>query len=107
MSKTRNEAIAEKMGYRLVIDDDIYPTEWWEDNKGEIVSTDAEIDFNDIFMAKLLQARMVENGWVIEISVFPGRFFATAKSLYGEFDSEAETEQSALVELFCKVYEIA
>lgn len=95
---TRNEAIA--------IADEMKFAE--DSHERHILLTwDEQLEGNKWCLVKLLQARMVEDGWVIEMAVFPGRFFATAKSLYGEFDSEAETEQSALVELFCKVYGIS
>ena len=119
MSKTRNEAIA------------VSKVMGWEYREYHGRQIFYDVDGNDLYLdqigtdtpsgnwiSKLLQVRMVEDGWFIQIDVEnrktkklkPNCNF-TVHAGFGK-DAEpyhfvvAETEPSAIVELFCKVYGI-
>jgi hypothetical protein len=101
---TCNEEIAEKMG-------------WDSDSQGlHVLETwDEQPEYNKLYLVKLLQQRMVEDGFRVKIWHTGDGVYADATS--GEGDnfkwhacSKREgwdnTEPAAIVELFCKVYGI-
>ena len=100
---TQNEKIAEVMGW----EPESYP--------GCAIG----LINKDIRLAKLLQAKMVQDGWIFYVE--QGRirkdYFAAAVAKDDEtsccpgtpevkFGAEADTEPAAIVALFCKVYGI-
>jgi hypothetical protein len=114
---TRNERIAKKMGWIKYFGNEPMITD-----SGHKVSflfirnPDGKIEFDitfDIATAKLLQARMVEDGWYIKINqskyVEP-QFWCDARSVASantyDYRAEDDTEPAALVALFVKVYGI-
>jgi hypothetical protein len=95
---TRNEMITEKMG-------------WDSDSQGlHVLETwDEQPEYNKLYLVKLLQQRMVDDGWSVEIwqhgdSPFP--FKAKALSDNNVIRVYGKTEPAAIVELFCTVYGI-
>jgi hypothetical protein len=112
---TRDEKIAEKMGWEWIVDEDVYHTEWWEDKNGTVISTNDVIDFNDIYIAHILIGRMVDDGLRVKIWHTADGVYADATSGEGDnfkwyVGSKREgwdnTFSPAVVELFCKVYGI-
>jgi hypothetical protein len=95
---TRNEMIAEKMG-------------WDSDSQGlHVLETwDEQPEYNKLYLVKLLQQRMVDDGWELAILI-DGKHFVGLAFWPGEQTSkhrvEAATEPAAIVELFCGGYAI-
>jgi hypothetical protein len=99
---TRNERIAEKMGWTV-------DKGYCFDNYNNCVAALDDIGIV-IDVAKLLQDRMVEDGWMISATFDKDTFgenvfiFRAIKDV--EFIEWSDTEPAALVALFCKVYGI-
>jgi hypothetical protein len=97
---TSNEKIAEKMG-------------WDSDSQGlHVLETwDEQPEYNKLYLVKLLQQRMVDDGWEFHLSQLKTRYGLVfrASAYYDTmryFYVFAATEPAAIVELFCKVYGI-
>ena len=97
---TRNDKIAEIMG--------------WGKDSHELHILDEfndEPEANRLAITKLLQARMVADGWIVEITNYIAAPFFCAMALHGKGGvgrtiAEADTEPAALHALFCKVFSI-
>lgn len=101
---TRNEKIAEKMG-------------WVGNYWGSLL--ERRTPDNDIVLAKILQQRMVDDDWEIEIAISKNGVVATATALLPDRAVTEEHhkfvcteplmiqgEPQAIFELFCRVYGI-
>lgn len=105
---TRNEMITEKM--------------WWDsDSQGlHVLETwDEQPEYNKLYLVKLLQQRMVDDDWEIEIAISKNGVVATATALLPDRAVTEEHhkfvcteplmiqgEPQAIFELFCRVYGI-
>ena len=113
---TRNIKIAEIMGWELVDYLDPSLGKHWANKNGEYICD--HLQFRTYLPhAKLLQAKMVADGWHIVIAQHsPDCFSATAwKDIFEDkkyiteiehYVQRANTEPAALVALFVKVYNI-
>ena len=109
--KTKNEQIAEIMGWHYDTDKGVI----FVCGLGSFIDFELELHFE---LAKILQQKMVDDGWKIDIINWPAvngqkpfkRFTAYAEKFDGKrfYDSkaEADTEPAAIVALFVKVYGI-
>ena len=110
---TQYEQIAEKLGWyrgKRGVDRNYYFS-----GKGKNIICQCSFDFFnpeiEIEQSKLLQARMVADGWIVEITNYIAAPFFCAMALHGKGGvgrtiAEADTEPAALHALFCKVYNI-
>jgi len=114
---TRNEQIAEKLGWyrgKRGVDRNYYFS-----GKGKNIICQCSFDFFnpeiEIEQSKLLQAKMVADGWGIEMRCYKfedglryNRFCAIDDGDWNDpaFTGYADTEPAALHALFCKVYDI-
>jgi len=104
---TTNERVIEFMGWKKYYGKHYW---CWRDSNDDTVYGEAEINFNDIDIAKLLQAKMVADGWTI-IAVWSdvGVTFSATKQPAGFPNyilKPMMDESAALYELFLKVYDI-
>jgi hypothetical protein len=104
---TRNERVAEKMKWRLT---GVGKQKRYVDSAGCVLYlSDLETPGGFLWFAKLLQARMVEDGWIIRmVTDISGISFTAEKGdlFFSSRKLNLHEEPAALVELFCKVYDI-
>ena len=106
---TRNEKITKQIGWRK---DEHYG---WHKPDGGYWNGE-ELNFSKSWhLSKLLQAKMVADGWTVDMRAFRNGCFEFSAILPHSLSpnsecqfhkSEAATEPDAIVELFCKVYNI-
>lgn len=111
---TTTQAIVESMGWKLIPHAyEFNGMHHWGyvDKNGSLICTKSFDPQNDISHAKLLQARLVEDGWIIEITNYIASPKFCAVAFVGPGDvrrviAEASTEPAAIVSLYCKIKRI-
>jgi hypothetical protein len=124
---TQNEKIAKVMNWRLVnaaYEFNGSKRKGYVDEHGALVCTRHFDPEHDMHHAKLLQARIVDDGYIVDLEfdksvAYQGGYMTTAGAYIYEPDKPIgltkkpiafvgrQTESSAIVALFCKVYKIA
>jgi hypothetical protein len=107
---TITKQIANIMGWEYVYYLDPSLGKYWADKNGEYVCNHLDFQYY-LPHAKLLQARMVDDGWDVYVGQRSGMIYYPFKSWASKGKEQIEilatdTEPAAIVELFKKVYGI-